>query len=85
MEKAALRRQEGGAAMREWVVTLPGLQNYNLESDTPAEDLAGMGYSVFGLMELDEPAMKRWWKYPLVPPAPPTIRASAQAAGRDSA
>lgn len=66
--------------MRKWVVTLPGPKNYNLESDTPTEDLAGLGYSDFGLMELDEPSMKRWWKFPPVPLAPPTIRDSAQAA-----
>ena len=53
--------------MRKWVVTLPGHRNCTLESDTPSEDLAALGYSAFGLMELDGPAMKRWWKYPAVP------------------
>lgn len=53
--------------MRKWIVTLPGHQLHTLESDTPSEDLTAMGYSEFGLMELDEPAMKRWWKYPPVP------------------
>ena len=62
--------------MRKWVVTLPGSQNYNLESDTPHEDLVAMGFSEYALMELDKAAIRKWWRYP------PITRAASAATGR---
>ena len=51
--------------MRRWRVTLPGNRHFEIESDTPHEDMAAQGFDAYGLMEIT--GMD-------IPPAVPRLR-----------
>lgn len=51
--------------MRKWKVYLPGNQHFEMESDTPADDLTAQGFDAFGLLETTGMT---------IPPAVPRLR-----------
>ena len=51
--------------MKKWRVTLPGNRHFEIESDTPHEDMAAQGFDAYGLMEIT--GMD-------IPPAVPRLR-----------
>lgn len=45
--------------MRKWHVTLPGNKHFEMESDTPRQDLISWGFDAFALEEITKPERPR--------------------------